>query len=154
VKIIGRKYPLGIFSLLAANSCQITYWLWNSSHLSPLLSTEHPIQSTAFFMASDVVSALSPLLIAAMSNYSTIFTVHRTIRSVYKAISTSFNYTVDNSINNNENLLHIFFARLLISVGKPLSRKIKCVRHCMFSFWQYITWLWTLKLPSRLFMTY
>ena len=105
-------------------------------------------KSTAFFMALAVVSALSPFLIAAMSNYSTIFTVHRAVWSVYKAISTSFNYTVDNSINNNENFLHIFLARLLISVGKSFSRKIfigtKCVRHCMFSFWQYITWQWTL----------
>jgi hypothetical protein len=77
-------------------------------------------------------------LTSCMSNYSTIFTVHHTIRSVYKAISTSFNYTVDNNIKNNENLLHIFFARLLISVGKSFSRKIlirtKCVRHCMFSY--------------------
>jgi hypothetical protein len=73
-------------------------------------------KSTAFFMALAVVSALSPFLIAAMSNYSTIFTVHRAVWSVYKAISTSFNYTIYNSINNNENLLHIFFARLRISL--------------------------------------
>jgi len=44
-------------------------------------------------MALDVVSALSPLLIAAISNYSTIFTVHPAVQSVYKAISTNFNYT-------------------------------------------------------------
>jgi hypothetical protein len=49
------------------------------------------------------------ILTSCMFNYSTIFTVHRAVRSVSTAISTSFNDNVDNNIYNNENLLHIFF---------------------------------------------
>jgi len=36
-----EKVPLRYFLLLATDSCQITYWLWNLSHLSPLLSLQN-----------------------------------------------------------------------------------------------------------------